>query len=256
MSLPRVVVAASMSVDGRLALGRDQPLLDEGTFRRWQDLQPPSEPMLRQARDSLLERLYQPQAMLEGSGSFVTSTVGPLTGDPAAAGVAPDELYTDFLPRDVVERPGRKRWFAVVDSRGRVRWSIKSQDEADLLVMVARATPAAYLMFLRQQRIPYLVVGDERVELTGGLRRMRERLGVTCVVAQGGGGLNGALLRAGLVDEVQLLVFPAAIGGAGVPSVFDGPPLSEGDSPARLRLLSARVEGDGMLWLRYEVPRS
>jgi 2,5-diamino-6-(ribosylamino)-4(3H)-pyrimidinone 5'-phosphate reductase len=250
MPLPRVVVSVSMSVDGRLALRSDQPLLDEGVFSRWQDVQPPSEPTLRRARDALLERLYQPRAMLEGSGSFVTSTPGSWSEHPVEG-----EPYADFLPEDVVERPGRKRWFTVVDSRGRVRWSVKSQDDADLLVLAARATPAGYLAYLRRERIPYLVVGDERVDLAGALGRMRERLGVTCVVAEGGGALNGALLRAGLVDEVHLLVFPAAIGGAGVPTAFDGPQLSEGDSPVRLRLLSSRVEEDGMIWLRYETTR-
>ncbi len=75
------------------------------------------------------------------------------------------------------------------------------------------------------------------------------------VVSTAGGGLNGALLRAGLVDEIQLIVLPAAIGGEGTPSLFDGPALADGESPTRLRLLSSHAETDGTLWLRYEVVR-
>ena len=134
-------------------------------------------------------------------------------------------------------------------------WTIKSVGDADLIVLVARATPAEYLGFLRREGICYLVVGGRRVDLTAALRRMRERLGATCVVSTAGGGLNGALLAAGLVDELDLIVLPAAVGGLDTPSVFDGPALPEGASPTRLRLLSMHAEADGLLRLRYATRR-
>jgi riboflavin biosynthesis pyrimidine reductase len=110
-------------------------------------------------------------------------------------------------------------------------------------VLVARATPAAYLAYLRRERIAYLVAGEERVDLAEALLRMRDKLGVTCVVSAAGGGLNGALLRAGLVDEIQVLVLPTVIGGRQTPSIFDGPELLVGETPAKLRLLSAQGAG-------------
>lgn len=73
------------------------------------------------------------------------------------------------------------------------------------------------------------------------------------MVSAAGGGLNGALLRAGLVDEIQLLVLPAVVGGQSTPTSFDGAELADGQSPTRLRLLSTHAECDGTLWLRYEV---
>jgi hypothetical protein len=90
-------------------------------------------------------------------------------------------------------------------------------------------TPAPYLAFLRAERIPYLVVGEDRVDLTAALRRMADRLGVTCVVSKAGGGLNGALLRAGLVDELQIVMVPGLIGGKLTPALFDGPELTVGE---------------------------
>jgi 2,5-diamino-6-(ribosylamino)-4(3H)-pyrimidinone 5'-phosphate reductase len=50
-----------------------------------------------------------------------------------------------------------------------------------------------------------------------------------------------------------MFVLPAAIGGQGTPTLFDGPELTDGQSPTRLRLLSSHTESDGLLWLRYEV---
>lgn len=213
----------------------------------WESLRPPGAHGLEEARAALLERLYSPTATLEGSGSLVPGTAGPLTGLPATSS---EELYEDFVVGE------RASWFTVVDGRGRVRWTMKENGGQHLLVLVSRATPAAYLAFLRREEISYLVAGAQRVDLGTALRRMRSRLAVTCVVSTGGGGLNGALLRAGLVDEIHLIVLPAAVGGAGTPGVFDGPALADGESPTRLRLLASHTEADGTLSLRYEVVRS
>ncbi|MEO3806252.1 dihydrofolate reductase family protein [Nonomuraea sp. B1E8] len=252
---PRVVVSVSTSVDGRVTLGSDRLLMEADAARIWQSMQPEGAQAAEDARSALLAGLHQPQAVLEGSGSLVTDSTGPLTGLPEEFDEPVDTLFTDFLPEEVVGRPGHEKWFTVVDSRGRVPWSMKRNGGFDLLVLVARATPAAYLAHLRRERIPYLVAGGERVDLAAALRRMRDKLAVTCVVSTAGGGLNGALLRAGLIDEIQLLVIPAAIGGRGTPALFDGPQLAAAELPTRLRLLFAHVGGDGMLWLRYEVIR-
>ncbi len=251
---PRVVVAVGTSVDSRVTLSSDRLLLDEATRRVWDSLQPQTMRAVADARGAQIERAYQPQAVLEGSGTFVTSAAGPLIGLPTDAATA--SLYADFLPDEVVHDPGREKWFTVVDGRGRVRWRGHGENGFRLLVLVAAATPSGYLSYLRQERIPYLVAGKERVDLAAALRRMASRLGVTCVVSQAGGGLNGALLRAGLIDELHLLVFPALIGGKGTPTLVDGPELAGNESPTPLHLVSAHAQTDGTLWLHYEVVRA
>jgi 2,5-diamino-6-(ribosylamino)-4(3H)-pyrimidinone 5'-phosphate reductase len=252
---PRVVVSVTASVDGRVALRRAEPLMGDAASGVWQGMLPASAAGVEETRTAELAERWGPQAVLEGSGSFVADSAGPVKHSEEFA-ESVEELRSDFLPVEVVGRVGREKWFTVVDSRGRIEWDIKSQGEYDVLVLVSRVTPADHLAYLRRERIAYLVAGEEQVDLEVALRKMYDVLGVTCVVATSGGGLNGVLLRADLVDEIHLVISPAIIGGLGTPTAFDGPELPAGQAPTQVRLLSTHTEADGLIWLGYEVVRA
>ncbi len=247
---PRLVVSVTASVDGRVTLNRASRLLDEAAGHLWHSIHPASADAMFGARHAEIERRYAPEVVLEGSGTFVADTDGPIADLPAPSGDAAG-LFEDFLPRET-----DCRWFAVVDGRGRIRWTHKRDASRRLLVVIAsRTTPAPYLAHLRREDIPYIVAGDGPVDLGDALRTMKDQLGVTCVVSEAGGGLNGALLRSGLVDELHLMLLPALVGGLGTPTSFDGAPLQLGKLPTRLRLLDTRVTTDGIISLHYEIDR-
>jgi 2,5-diamino-6-(ribosylamino)-4(3H)-pyrimidinone 5'-phosphate reductase len=247
MSRPRVIVHSLASVDGRMTLAPDVLLLYGDD--RWQAVAGSSDDVYEQ-----LKLTYKPQVFLEGSGSFVPSNAEPeplpsVDGDPQS-------LYQDFLPHDIVHRPGHQGWFTAVDSRGRVRWLYKEFEGWEgwhLLVLVAHHTPPEYLAYLQREKIPYLVAGEKRVDLHTALEKLESQLGITCVVSTAGGRLNGALLRAGLVDEISIEFFPAIIGGFETPALFDSPALKPDEGPTRLKLISAQVQAEGRVRLRYEV---
>lgn len=251
MNRPRVVMFGEASVDGRLTLAPDVLLLfgDE----RWRAVAGSSDVY------EWVKFLHKPQVFLEGSSSLVKGDqepepLPPIAGDPEA-------LYEDFLPEAVVHQPGHKGWFTVVDSRGRVRWAYKEwPDEAwagwHLLVLVAHHTPPEYLAYLQSEDIPYLVAGKERVDLQLALAKLASELGVECVLSTSPGKLGGALLRAGLVDEINVEFFPAVIGGFETPSLFESPELQSDEWPTRLRLISVQVQAEGRVWLRYEVTQA
>jgi riboflavin biosynthesis pyrimidine reductase len=245
---PKVVVVQAASVDGRLTLSPDTLLM--AAMDRWVAVAGASEVFL-----NTLKQTYQPQAQLEGSGSFMLESMTPDPLPPADGDLA--ALYDDFLPAEIVNQPGR-RWFTVVDSRGRIRWMYKEMPGEDgtvwyALLLVSRQTPPAYLAYLRRETIPYLVVGEDRVDLACALDKLNTLLGVTTVMSTAGGTLNGALLRAGLIDEVNIDFFPGLIGGRATSSLFDSTELGPDDIPTRLNLISAEAQPDGHVWLRYEV---
>ena len=82
-----------------------------------------------------------------------------------------------------------------------------------------------------------------------------EKLGIRAVRLWGGGTLNGAMLRAGLIDEIHLLVQPVLIGGHRTPTLADCPDLASDERPAVLELVAATPQPNNFLWLHYRVTR-
>ena len=75
------------------------------------------------------------------------------------------------------------------------------------------------------------------------------------LLLEGGGGANGAFLRAGLVDEINLVICPAVDGARGAPSVFNSSNSEAGQSApvAAMMLDSSQVMEGGVVLLRYRI---
>jgi hypothetical protein len=74
-----------------------------------------------------LFREYVPDAVLEGSGSFLVEGSAPESEVGKAMGQA--TTCDHFLLERIVERPGHRGWFVVVDGRGRVRWRFRERPD-------------------------------------------------------------------------------------------------------------------------------
>jgi riboflavin biosynthesis pyrimidine reductase len=75
------------------------------------------------------------------------------------------------------------------------------------------------------------------------------------LLLEGGGITNGAFLRAGLVDEVSLLVCPFVDGAPGAPCLFDAVREEDGQrvSIQRIERVSSEAIEGGAVWLRYRI---
>lgn len=96
----------------------------------------------------------------------------------------------------------------------------------------------------------HVLAGTDEVDLELALEKVTARFGVRTLMLEGGGRVNGAFLRAALVDEVSRLVVPAVDGRAGAPAVFD----ADGEiAPHRFALMAMQRLDNDLLWIRYQV---
>jgi riboflavin biosynthesis pyrimidine reductase len=181
---------------------------------------------------------------------------GRVTMEPFAGKLRPESYvrseYAGTAPRDDFIAPGDHESYAfAVDPSGRLAWEGGDIEGDHVVAILSERVSDEYLASLREHGVSYLLAGARDVDLRLALEKIGERFGVQTLMLEGGGRINGGMLRAGLVDEVSVLVAPTVDGRIGTPALFD----VEGDevSPHRLALQSFERRADDVLWLRYSV---
>ena len=227
MTRPRVICHMAASVDGRVAT--------EG----WPD-------------NAGVRRAYEQVHASYAADGWIC---GRVTMEPFAGGVrAEAEVAQEHHgpARDDFTAPGEHDAFAfAIDASGRLAWESNDIDGDHVVAILSERVSDEYLAFLRGRGVSYLICGDADVDLALALERIGARFGVRTLMLEGGGRINGGMLRAGLVDEVSLLVAPVADGRIGTPALFD---VDAADvTPRRLLLDQVERRADDVLWLRYRV---
>lgn len=147
---------------------------------------------------------------------------------------------------------GRSPLRVIVDSRLSTPPEVAGLRRGSILVTVeghSRDRIAPYI----DTGVEIVEAGRDRVDLALAVSILRERLGVRRLMVEGGGRLNCAMLREGLVDELRVTIAPFAFGGgvglAECPGTFQGPP----GSRVELALESTRTLCGSWLHLVYSV---
>jgi 2,5-diamino-6-(ribosylamino)-4(3H)-pyrimidinone 5'-phosphate reductase len=170
-----------------------------------------------------------------------------LCGSETILAAAPDPDPPDATPM-AASKDDDRPLLAVVDSRGRVRsWNslLAAGHWSEGIAFCSAKTPPEHLAYLERAGVEAAVLGDDRVDLGRALHELADR-GIATVRVDAGPTLNGLALRAGLVDELSLLVHPTIAG--------DGRPFVDRlETATRLRLIAEEKRGDGLVWLRYRV---
>ena len=111
-----------------------------------------------------------------------------------------------------------------------------------ILLTTNQASPA------RRRRLSSLVdevkvCGRSQIDFRKALNWLWREWGVRRLICEGGGKLNAALIRAGLVGEVHLTMCPRLVGGRNAPTLCDGIGAARLSDASRLKLRSARRHG-------------
>ena len=93
--------------------------------------------------------------------------------------------------------------------------------------------------------------GENEIDFRGALEWLSENWNVQRLLCEGGGELNGALFRAGLVNELHLTICPKIFGGRNAPTIADGTGMRNLVGATLLKLKSMKRIGDE-LFLVYD----
>lgn len=228
---PYVICLMASSVDGRTHPSRWRP---KGTGADW------------------FERIHDEL----GGDAWV---IGRVTGSEFAKGKPYPTTTTETFPRENwfarrdAKTPDVKTYGVVLDAHGKIGWGRSDIGGDPIVVVLTESVPDSHLAGLRGEGVSYIFAGKAEIDLALTLDILNRELGVKRLLVEGGGVANGAFLRAGLIDEFNLILSPAVDGASGAAFVFD---LTEADSDRRapltaMTLESTRPLGGGVLLLRY-----
>lgn len=241
---PKIICHMTCSIDGRL-------LVD-----RW--LRPDTK-----AEHELVSTTYDSlAARLDADGWMV----GRTTMEDFASGTPRtfNESFPDLRQPFAGNRKGRNVAVAI-DLHGKLHYGQDNALGDHIFTVLGPDVPDEYLAELRHDGISYLftpATGEEGFgspddELRHAMDVLGTDFGLKTLILQGGGITNGAFLKAGLIDEISLIIYPGIDGLAGIPTIFEchGAP---GELPAAgqsLRHLATETLDSGLVWLRYAVEK-
>ena len=225
---PHVACIVSASIDGRIWLSRWSP--DPSALR------------------GLFERVHDEI----GCDAWL---VGRTTGKEFSRRESYPAHTSEIFPREHwFARREAKAWGVVLDAHGKVAFGRSDIGGDPIVAVLTRKVSDAHLAGLRSEGVSYIFAGETELDLGLLLEILNSELGVKRLLVEGGGTTNVSFLRAGLIDEIHLILNPAVDGTRGAPSAFDSP--EEGPHKAPLRTMSLEssqsLDG-GALWLRYRV---
>ena len=198
----------------------------------------------RRDHDHLLELRATADAVMDGAR---TADMNPINMGPGPAKYRRLRLrrgLAEFNLRVIVSGSGTVNPRAEVFRRG----------FSPIIILTTRRATAGRLKKLRAVATQVKICGATEIDFPGALRWLRQQWGIKRLLCEGGGALNDALFRAGLVNELHLTVCPRVFGGRTAPTIADGLGAGSLAQATRLELASAQRRRDEM-FLVYRVRR-
>src|SRR5580693_1329728 len=215
---PRVICHMVSSIDGRILSSRMRP---KGANS-----------------GGLFERLHDE---LKGDAWLI----GRVTGREFAKRESYSARAGQVFPREHwFARRDAAAWGIALDRHGKIAWGRSEIGGDPIVVVLTDQVSDAHLAGLRSEQVSYIFAGTHGIDLGLALEILNRELGIKRLLLEGGGGSNGAFLRAGLVDELNLVLCPAVDGAKGAPSVFDS---AESETDQRAPVTAMSLESSEVL---------
>lgn len=144
--------------------------------------------------------------------------------------------------------------FAIaIDAKGKLGWEKNNVDGDHIIEVLTTNVKDSYLRYLQDLGISYLFAGDDEIDFEVAIQKLGDLFPIQTIMLEGGGNINGSVLKAGLVDELSLIVLPLADGSPNTPSVFD---ITKGRGDATLMTLKeVKALADGAVWMHYQIDK-
>lgn len=138
------------------------------------------------------------------------------------------------------------------DPKGKLGWkSNKIIDEdpgygdAQIIVVLTEQVDPRYLGYLESMEIPYIFAGETEIDVELALFKLKNIIGINKLLLEGGSIVNGYFERAGVIDELSLVVAPIIASAEDKPLFMDS-------SISDYELNKIKQYENGVVWMNYK----
>lgn len=234
---PKVICQMTSTIDGRMLVSRWTKPADGGS------------PMdLLGVYDEIFDE-FDADGWMVGRVTMADYAKGTARSFPIPA----SPLREPFIGR----RDGRDVAVAI-DLKGKLHYGKDNANGDHVIAILGKGVSDEYLAELQYDGVSYLLVKEGDHALAEALDILGTSFGLQTLVLQGGAIINGEFLKAGLIDEINVLIYPGIDGLSGAPAIFEYHGTADALPAAgqSLRHLATRTLDNGMVWLRYAVEKT
>ena len=152
-----------------------------------------------------------------------------------------DGTTTSVPDGDFVALAKAPLYYVSIDTMGEIGWESGTfcrlgRPDAHIIEVLTEQTPLAYRAYLRQKGVSYILAGSDTLDCRIAAEKLYDRFGIETMLICGGGTVNWTFLQQGVLDELSLLLAPAADGSPDTVTVFEKMPSLPESVPAQFRL--------------------
>ena len=190
----------------------------------------------RRDHEHLLELRATADAVMSGARTVDSAKISMGTG-----GI---KFQKQRLKRGLAEHNLR----IIVSGSGSIdpRAEVFKHDFSPIIVLTTQRMSASSRRRLRDLGVEIKICGKREINFRSAIRWLHEKWGVKRLLCEGGGDLNDAMFRAGLVDELHLTVCPKIFGGRHSPTIAEGMGFRKLSLATQFQLKSSRRVRDEM----------
>ena len=157
------------------------------------------------------------------------------------------ESKDDFIPDNL------SGFYAVsFDPKGKLGWkSNRIIDEdpgynnAQIIEVLTTRVDERYLGYLQVMEIPYIFAGETEIDVKIALEKLKTLMGIFSLLLEGGSIVNGYFQRAGVIDELSLVVAPIVADAEDKPLFMSG-------TISDFELKEIKQNNSSVIWLNYK----
>lgn len=155
-------------------------------------------------------------------------------------------------PGDFAAEKNASLYYVSVDPLGEIGWESgtfrkSGRPDAHVIEILTEQAPEAYRAYLRSRGVSYILAGKDSLDCRIAGEKLFRMFEIRTMLICGGGTVNWTFLQQGVVDEVSLLLAPAADGSPDSVSVFEQSPFLKESRPVEFHLKVVEgLVGDGV----------